>query len=109
MKPTLITKSDVYFEHPEWVSIMEDKANVKKKKKLQTKVREVILIVVHEGILTFIQGTSYGYYYINMCQVYVEVHSSLEFLKELPEFDSISLSGSYYILNIHKKFLLRAK
>jgi len=107
--PKLLTKSEVYFEYPEWVSIMEDKSNVKKKKKLQTKVREVILIVVHEGILTFIQGTSYGYYYINMCQVYVEVHSALGFLKELPEFDSISLSGHYYILNIHKKFLMRAR
>lgn len=107
--PKLITKSDVYFEHPEWVSIMEDKANLKKKKKLQTKVREVIFTVEQGDELFFIKGTSYGYGFNKLCEVSVEVHSSLEFLKELPEFDSISLSGSYYILNIHKKFLLRAK
>lgn len=109
MKPTLITKSEVYFEYPDCVSIMEDKANVKKKKKLQTKVRQVIFVAEYNGLLNFIEGTSYGYYYINMCQVYVEVHSALDFLKELPEFDSISLSGSYYILNIHKKFLMRTR
>lgn len=107
MKPKLITKLEVYFEFPEYVSSLEDIAITNRKKKLKHKTREIVFTVAQGNTLFFIKGTSYGFN--KLCEVYVNVHSSLEFLKELPEFDSVSLSGVYYIFNIHKKFLLRAK
>lgn len=107
--PKLLTKSDVYSEFPYYLPALEGIANVKGKKKLKDKTRQIIFAVEDNNFLRFIKGTSCGYGTNKLCEVHVEVHSSLEFLKELPEFDTVSFSCHYYIFNIHKKFLLRAK
>lgn len=107
--PKLLTKSEAYSEHPEYKYVLKDKVNTKIRKDLKNGPRQVIFVAEHNGLLNFIEGTSYGYSANKLCEVYVKVHSTLDFLKGLSEFDTISLAGYCYILNIHKKFLLRAR
>ena len=107
--PKLLTKSDVYFEHSEWEHVLKNKVNTKIKKNLKNRPRQIVFVVEHNSLLNFIEGTSYGYGTNKLCEVYVKVHSALDFIKELPEFNTVDLSGHYYIFNIHKKFLLMAK
>lgn len=113
MKPCIISKADVYSGFPDRVQELEAKAFTKAKKKLK-ETQHVIFAVEYCGALILIKGTSYGYDSNKLCRVYVDSHHSVQFLKDLPEFTSsmeftaINLPG-YYVFNIHKKFLLRAK
>lgn len=114
MKPSIISKADVYSEFLDRVQELKAKAFTKAKKKLKG-VQHVIFAVEYCGALIFIKGTSYGYDSNKLCSVYVDSHHSIQFLKDLPEFTSslgipaIGLPRHFYIFNIHKKFLLRAK